>query len=413
MRRNFSYNVILWIGIFLWIVSAAIRIINVLCGGAAPGQDVIIDALGAFEDVASIIVIILLFGVAIPIAEEFLFRFWIKSKRNITSLLLFMGMGCYVAISTYWWLGLAACALCMLPYLLLKKRNINTGTVFLMSATSITFALAHITSFSYVQLDGWLCMTELCGLGLVACWMVYNIGFWGACLLHILNNAAVLMFILMVPSAPAYAATASDFDMPLYTAKLKPLSGDAIDFREMNDSTIVVKGSLPVIAYNLVRHFNPDIISGSYSHTEYFAFNLAYKKQEPYWEYTVVFHDTIPYHNMASLVSDLAQHSPLRIDTTYEAPYVIGIQDQQILNESSGDVQNTLAGLADDLRISYRVPVILEKGVNEFFQISYKKTLLSYPFDIESLPNILSSQLGLYIYKSDVHKIQVVRFSDS
>lgn len=126
MKRNFSYNTILWIGLFLWIVSAAIRIINVLSGGTSPGQDVIIDALGAFKDIASIIVIILLIGVAIPIAEEFLFRFWIKSKRNITPLLLFFAMGCYVAIGTYWWLGLAAFALCIMLYLLLKKKDINT-----------------------------------------------------------------------------------------------------------------------------------------------------------------------------------------------------------------------------------------------------------------------------------------------
>lgn len=408
MKRKFSHNVILWIGLVLWIGAAVARIINVLCGGASLGQDVMMEAL---KDTASIIVIILLIGVVMPIVEEFLFRFWIKSKREVTSLLLFLVLGGYVAISTYWWLGLAAFALCTMPYLLLKK-NTNTRTVFLMCATSATFALAHITSFSSVQLDGWLCMAELCGLGLVACWLVYNIGFWWACLLHILNNAAALMLMLLVPTAPAYAATASDFDAPLYTAKLKPISGDAIDFREMNDSTIVVKGSLPVIAFNLVKHFNPDIISGAYSHTEYFAFNLAYKKLEPCWEYIVTFHDTIPYHNMANLVSDLALHSPLRIDTTYEAPYVVGIQDQQRINESSGDVLNTLAGLADDLRISYMVPVVLEKGTNEYFQIRYQRALFSFPFEIDSLPNILSSHLGLYMYKSDVQKIQVVRFRD-
>ena len=92
--------------------------------------------------------------------------------------------------------------------------------------------------------------------------------------------------------------------------------------------------------------------------------------------------------------------------------YVIGVEDPQKLNESKGERESSMAELAEDIRIMYHCPVVLEKGTNEFFPVRYDMSLFPYPYDIDALPEILSEKLGMFMYKSDDHKIQVVTFSD-
>lgn len=410
MKRKSSFKEILWAGVVLWLVSVFARIVLSLCGNEMPGQDVLFDMLGTLNGITYVVALMVLLGIIAPILEEFLFRYWIKSRKKVVTILLFAAMGAYVALSTFWWLGVISFLVCvMLDYFLID--NSNARTIMLMLATSLLFSVAHITEFSEFNIDAILCMTELFGLALVACWLVYNKGFWWACLLHALNNLFALLIIILAPKPPLYNPTAMSFETPLYSASLQPLMGDTIDSYEINDSTLVLKGSLPVIALDMVRKFNPDIISGTYSSTEYFKIHISYRSNEPCWKYTLTFHDTIPYKRASHLVADLAMRSRLRIDTTYDYMYVIGIEDMQKLNASKGE-DNTLVGLAEDLRIVYDCPVVLEKGTNEFFPIKYSMGLFQYPYDVEDLPNILVEKLGLFMYQSTVHKIQTITFFD-
>lgn len=408
MERKISYVWVLWTGVALWLVSALIRLARGLFGGEVSGQDVLFDAIGSVDAPITMAVLFVLIGAIVPVLEEFLFRCWIKSKRTALTIVLFAAMGCYVAISTFWSLGLLCFVSTLLVYVVFGKSS-NVQTVTLMFQTSLFFSAAHITGFSVFDLDSTLCLCELFGLGLVACWLVYNTNFWYACLLHAANNIVALLLILAssAPNAPVEIS----FETPLYSASLKPIATEGIDFREIDDSTVVVTGKLPTIALDLVRKFNPDIVMGLYSPTEVFDIELAYKKN-PYWEYTLTFHDTIPYRHAPQLVTDLARHSRLQIDTTYEDMYILGIEDPVKVNESEGEERN-LASLAEDIRIFYDCPVVLEKGTNEFYPIKYDDDLLSYPCEMRSLPSILSDKLGLFIYKSDVHKIQAVYFSEN
>lgn len=411
MKRHFSYKTILWAGVILWLASAVIRLILSLCGNDMLGQEVILYLIEDMKDPLSIIILLIILGIIAPILEEFLFRYWIKSRKRVMTISLFAAMGCYIAISSFWWLGSAGFLVCLLIDVAMNNKP-DAKTVLLMLATSLLFASAHVTGFSGFDIETALVLTELFGLGLVACWLIYNMGFWYACLLHVLNNIFALLIVILSPGPSLYTPVEVTFDTHTYSATLKPLSEEGIDFREINDSTVVVKGNLPVIAFNLVQRFNPDIIKGSYSATEFFKIKLSYKK-EPNWEYTLTFHDTIPYKNAPQIVAELAKHSRLQIDTTYENMYVLGIEDHIKVNNATGKESGSLVNLAEDIRIAYDCPVVLEKGTNEFYPIKYDNELLSYPNEISNLPSILSDKLGLFIYKSDVHKIQVICFSDT
>ena len=413
MKRSlsFKHKKILWAGMVLWIVSAVIRVILSLCGNEMPGQDILMDMIEDMKDPLSIMILFVIMGIIAPILEEFLFRYWIKSRKRVMTISLFAAMGCYIAISSFWWLGSAGFLVCLLIDVAMNNKP-HVKNVLLMLATSLLFASAHVTGFSGFDIETALVLTELFGLGLVACWLTYNFGFWYACLLHALNNIFAIFIVIISPTPSLYTPIEVTFNTPLYSATLKPSSVESIDFREINDSTVVVKGNLPVIAFNLVQKFNPDIIEGSYSATEFFKIKLS-RKKEPNWECILKFHDTIPYKNAPQIVAELAKHSRLQIDTTYENMYVLGIDDHIKVNNATGKVSGSLVNLAEDIRIAYDCPVVLEKGTNEFYPIKYDNDLLSYPYEISNLPSILSDKLGLFIYKSDVHKIQVICFSDT
>ena len=410
MKRKFSYTIILWIGAASWLVSAFTRIVLSFCGYEITGQDVLIDTLGLEKNTLYVGVMLIAAGCVAPIMEEFLFRYWIKSKNRVITLVLFTVMSGYVAFNTFWWLGAVGFIFCMLLGYFLRKRS-NFRTIFLMFSTSLLFSVAHITGFSQFSLDMVLCMTELFGLGLVLCWLVYNVGFWWSCLLHVVNNIIAILIVMLTAASSSAAPSPVNFDTTLYSVSLQPISEECIDFREVNDSTVVVKGNLPVIAFNLVQRFNPDIIQGSYSSTEFFKIKLT-RKKKTCWECSIIFHDTIPYRHAPFLVADLAQRSNLKIDTTYENMYVLGIEDVSKVNRIDENTNKNLAELVEDIRIKYDCPMVLEKGTNEYYPVYYEQDIFSYPYEMDMLIPILSERLGLFVYKSDVHKIQVVTFSD-
>ena len=406
MKRKFSYVKILWIGLALWFGSIALRTILSLCGYEMPGQNLMLEEL---KDSLSVGILLVAMGVVAPILEEYFFRYWAVSRKKVLTLILFAVMNAFVALSTFWWLGVVGFLLCVsLDYFL--RDRVDARNLALMLATSLLFALSHAMEFTEFSIDTVLCLTDLFGFALTACWLVYNLGFWWACLLHALNNTVALLIVILSPSTLLYTPTAVSFETPLYSASLQPIEGDTIDFRRINDSTVEIFGSLPSIALDLAREFNPGIISGTYSPTEFFKINIS--RREPSWKYTLTFHDTVPYGKVPWMVVDLAAHSRLQVDTTYEHVYVIGVEDPQKVNESKGERESSMAELAEDIRIMYHCPVVLEKGTNEFFPVRYDMSLFPYPYDIDALPEILSEKLGMFMYKSDVYKIQVVTFSD-
>ena len=381
-----------------------------LNGDEITGQDRLLDAIGTIKGMLPKVLFLMILGVCVPILEEFLFRYWIVCKKTMSTIVLYGAMACYVSVNSFWWIGLVGFLLCLSLHFLIK--NSSTRMVSLIIATSLLFASGHISGFYSVNTDAVLCMAELFGLGLVASWLVYNIGFWWACLLHAVNNVVSLLFVMFAPPPTLYDAVPVEFETPLYSASLHPVSDDGICHYEINDSTLYFKGTLPSIADRMATLFNPGIITGSYSPTEFIKSELSAKAKEPHWEYTLRFHDTIPYHNAPWLAQDLADNSQLKIDTTYEYIYVITIEDSQKLNESAGEIETTLAGLAEDLRIFYSAPFVLEKGTNEFFPLRTELSMWKYSYDADEVSAILKEKYGLGMYRSSVHKIQVISFSD-
>lgn len=408
---HFSYNPLLWVGLALWLGLAIVRNVLAWLGMDMVGQDVLLNQFGFLtENDFAIVSVAIAIGIVVPILEETLFRLWIKVRKTAVVILLFAGMSAYLAAGTAWWVGCVGFALCVAAYLLLSGKPC-VRTLVLMLLTSLLFAMGHASSFSTIGFEAVLVMSSLFGLALVTCWLVYNMGFWWACLLHVLNNALwVLLVVLTMPHGTPVAPEPVEFEEAAYSATLRPMSEESIVCEEVNDSTYRITGELPFIAYYMAKQFDPDILVGAYSPRKYLNANTPFGKKHMNWEYVLTFHDTIPYHNAAYLVGDLSRHAPLQIDTTYEPMYLLGIEDQQRLNASTGKYHCTMAEFADMLRIKYDCPVVLEKDTNECFPMSYSDTMFRYPYEVEGLNPILQT-LGLRIYKSESEKVQVIQLS--
>lgn len=408
MKRKLSYLTILWVGVALWLGSIIIQIVLSLCGYETASQDGLTEVLENLKKIVPIVVILVLFGILIPILEEFMFRYWIKSKKRVMTIVLFAVMSATVAFSSFWWLGVAGFLLCLLLDLFLRNRP-NARTISLMLATSLLFASAHIKEFSQFNVSTVFSLTDLFGMALVACWLIYNWGFWWACLLHVLNNTVALLLILLAPASSSVLIE-SRLDTHQYSAVLTPISGDTIAVRQLNDSTVVVMGELPSIALYLVEEFHPDIIHHTYSPTEFFRLGDDFKKGSR-WKYTLTFHDSIPYGHAPQLVTDFADLADIHIDTTYKNVYILGIEDSSKAGVTTETTCRNFAELAEDIRISYDCPVVLEEGIDALSPISYEWDLFTYPYETERLTPVLSEKLGLYLRKSDTRKIPVITFS--
>lgn len=419
MKQKYSYLKVLWFGIGLWALSALARLLLSLLGNKMHGQDQLLTDLSCFriDDTISVALFYVIFVIAVPVLEEFLFRYWIISKKTVVTISLFFAMSCYVAVGSFWWLGLVSFFLLGVLFLLFRGEGDNRN-IFLMVASSAVFAMAHVTGFSSLNVDAVLCMSGMFGLAMVACWLTYNVGFRWACWLHVVNNFIVLSIVIWVPRLTVSNVEETRFKTPYYSAKLEPLASsmrkaDFLGCCKINDSTLEVYGSLPDIALYLIDNFSPDAVPNAflYSSTEYFKVSQARWLNEPYWRYTLTFHDTIPYGHAPHLVSKLSQHSQLHLDTTYEDTYFLGIDDTQRLNETKGNRTTTLAGLAAELRYCFKRPFVLEKGINEYFPVSYDENMLQYDSKMDVLDTILG-EMGLYMYQSGIYKIQVVNIYD-
>ena len=172
----------------MWFGSIALRTILSLCGYEMPGQNLMLEEL---KDSLSVGILLVAMGVVAPILEEYFFRYWAVSRKKVLTLVLFAVMNACVALSTFWWLGVVGFLLCVsLDYFL--RDRVDARNLALMLATSLLFALSHTMEFTEFSIDTVLCLTDLFGFALTACWLVYNLGFWWACLLHALNNTVAV-----------------------------------------------------------------------------------------------------------------------------------------------------------------------------------------------------------------------------
>ena len=410
--RPFQYNPLLWAGLALWLGLGLLRYVLAWTGMPSVGNEALNVLLMDAKSDKSVFLLILSAGLLVPIVDEVLFRLWIDVRRTAVALLLFAGMGVALGFSLAWWAGALSFALCAAAYLLLAQKP-AARVLALIGLTTLLYAL-HAGLAYGLNADGALVMGSALGLAMALCWVVLNMGFVWACLLHVVGAtvAQLIWYAFAPPLAQPVAAQPLHIEGDGYVAILRPAETRAAVLKG-NDSTYVLSGELPAIAMDLARAFDPDMMPGGdgYAPNKYLRYSLPSRKAEMSWTYTITFRDSIPVQRAPYLLNDLMLRAPLRADTTYEPAYVLGIEDSRTFNATMGGGDKTMAQLAQRLRVTYRVPVTLEAGSNEQFPVSFHNaTFLDNPCDMRQLQDSLRAR-GLKFYKSDFAKLQVITFS--
>ena len=424
-KRSFKYMPLLWAGLALWLALALLRYVLAWQGTHSVGNAA--QTLWPLHTGArwGVLGLSLFEGVFLTLVDETLFRLWIKVRHTAVALLLFalMGvlfvlMGVLGGVPNAWWAGVAAFVACSATYLLLASKP-EARFLALTAVTSLSYALFWGIGVSHagpgMGADAALVAASTLGLGLALCWVVLNIGFLWAWLLHAaVGIVAVLAWLAVTPTpAQPVQPQALHISGEGYEAILAPGEMGEGGFRKVNDSTCVLAGELPAIAMDLVRYFDPGMTPRlwGYMPNRWVTYDLPSHKAAMTWRYTLTFHDSIPLHHAAHLAGDLVRQAPLRADTTYEPAYVLGIEDPSRFSSEMGGDEQTMAGLAHRLRITYDIPVTLETGANEWFPVSFKdETFINADQGMERLQEEMRKN-GMKFYKSDFTKLQVVRFA--
>ena len=347
-------------------------------------MDLLIDELPL-----AMLIMTLLFA---PVVEEFSYRSWTMKS-------LFWKYFSLIAITAYTHLALnsiivtcVAFVVLLLLFCIFKGDKHKELIQFLrILVTSILFSLAH-----YQNESGWFLVIAFLyrfGMALVACYLALRFRFIYAILFHFANN--LLAFALSYFFVTDYTFEIND---DTHTAKLTEISMFDEQMNHWDDGDIVYTGCLPVVACDLTRSYEKDIM--------YYPLVSRYN----HYCYCATAKDsTKPVHHR-QLFDEFLQRTNLRLDTVIpEKIYYLEITDTSRLVEI-GKYENDMGNFVRNLRYAYGKMFVIDDGA-ENIKITDDRTSY-WLMDVENLVPHLEEQYGIKIEERDNKDCKIIYISE-
>ena len=327
-----------------------------------------------------------------PIVEEFSYRSWtMKSK--------FWKYFSLVAITAFTYFSINSIILTCVAFVVLlflfcifdgdKHKDLIQFLRILV--TSILFSLAH-----YQNESGWfavLAFIDRLGLALIICYVALRFRFIYGIVLHFANN--LLVFILSYFFVTDYTFEINDEN---HTARLTEISMFDQQMNHWDDGDIVYTGCLPVVAYDLTRSYEKDIM--------YYPLISRYN----HYCYCATAKDsTKPVHHR-QLFDEFLQRTNLRLDTVIpEKIYYLEITDTSRLVEI-GKYENDMGNFVRNLRYAYGKMFVIDDGAEN---IKITNDRISYwQMDVENLVPHLKEQYGIKVEERDNQDCKIIYISE-
>lgn len=327
-----------------------------------------------------------------PIVEEFSYRSWtMKSK--------FWKYFSLVAITAFTYFSINSIILTCVAFVVLlflfcifdgdKHKDLIQFLRILV--TSILFSLAH-----YQNESGWfavLAFFDRLGLALIICYVALRFRFIYGIVLHFANN--LLVFILSYFFVTDYTFEINDEN---HTARLTEISMFDQQMNHWDDGDIVYTGCLPVVAYDLTRSYEKDIM--------YYPLISRYN----HYCYCATAKDsTKPVHHR-QLFDEFLQRTNLRLDTVIpEKIYYLEITDTSRLVEI-GKYENDMGNFVRNLRYAYGKMFVIDDGA-ENIKITDDRTSY-WLMDVENLVPHLEEQYGIKVEERDNKDCKIIYISE-
>ncbi len=321
MQRTFKWA--LWTGLVIMVLS----ILLLMFIKEERDDNPILQNLYNLLNDKGPLLFLLIAGVALPILEEFAFRFWGIGKRwaGIVSSVLMAGYFWRVFDS---WIGafvVLAVFLCIV--FLVKERKTYLFIMMLLSST--LFMIAHKGNYSDFLLLAFGLMHKF-GFALVTSYLVINHGMIWNILFHVANNTLIcLLFVIFNMSfSPSTTFFAPDYEMTAKPTKSPNAEDEYIYHSEVlleGDTVRFTNQSLENIAQQLLRATcdDPCDVTGN---RVYRSINhdveLIHKKGADHKK------------NFVWAVKALADKGLIRLDTLYTKDYILIAPGQTLVEDS-------------------------------------------------------------------------------
>lgn len=194
-RFDKRYNPMLWIGLAIWGCSFLGSWVLSWMGVEISAQENLMDMARTMYEQSPVFCLMVLCCIC-PFLEECSFRLWGRGKVwcVIVSLLLMM-VFCAAELNS--WIPVVVIVALGVAWFLLKEKKFLRTWVMAV-ASSVLFALCHLSGFSSFSLGAVLGLTEIFGFALVLSYLTVNLSFWFSVLLHILNNSVAILLPLLL-----------------------------------------------------------------------------------------------------------------------------------------------------------------------------------------------------------------------
>lgn len=344
-KFNKKYLLMLAIGLVVWLGSYVLMFLLEASDHTVDGVTAMVE-LGKPLFLKCPVLVLLLVCLVQPAVDEIGFRLW-GLGREFTTIICMVFMAALSVNEIF--MGLLG-PICIVGFFAIwffvkepVKRNYCNAIL-----TSACFSLGHVTMFGGFSLGMVLGMTFLFGLGMTLSWVVLNINFVAAVIVHVLSNCIVLLLPLMLRN-PAVSFSEAD-----YTAQVTPVEAfsensrhvpncDTVDWDKLDSTTteVTIYGEPAQIYAMLLSKTNKeddlyyDWKSVNYKFEERIEYKVTYPTPRRL-DWDMLREDcfrSLPAYVKCPIVCDTTKIALMRIIVVYEDGHRVDFNDMDPQDE--------------------------------------------------------------------------------
>lgn len=289
------------------------------------------------------VIFIFISVIAVPIAEETVFRIWVlKSKLSLVfSILGILGFTYFTFNSTV----IVIVLIVLFIGIFIVSLKTANNPFFWLLVTSLLFSVVHLPNFSMVSFGVFGIAVQLFGLGLIFGTLGLWFGFQYSILSHILYNLIVAFLVIQPFSEKTETLSANGKQIVIQKI---PIFGKAN------------KRDCPIAAPNCITGRKTEIIGQLLPQTGDVRYNPS---RIDFAKYTV---HTTPADSLigSKLIDILINHWKIKFDTALVSSYVLSIHQLKELDSTKDHYETKLVDFAKYLENKFKIPVNLNDSLN-------------------------------------------------
>ena len=326
-----------------------------------------------------------------PIVEEFIFRFWVKSKNyayyfTLVGIILFSYLTCKDFKIT------GSVLLILTASLFIKNNKIKIWTMTLL--TSLLFGFLHLKNYVSSTFTIIACI-QLVGFGMILSYIGLRFNFIYCIIIHSVYNLIAILPIMISFESDLLPLNGKSFDATIEHVSIFTLSNKQDIIK--NDTISIT--AIPVEIATKLNNFNKDTLY------DYLIQGQLVKK------HLLAISKTDTQIDKKELLDNILKQFNIQSDTSLIQAYTLSVVDLDKLRKTfvgNNYFLISLTGLVQSMRSKYDIPLILDDDFDDIIiEMDYKFIRLK---DIEDISHFLLEKYGIFITQNNDKKAVIISY---